>query len=143
LLGLGGAVVAGAGLVVWLGAEGAEHPPEPAPPSVLGPRSSSGGHFSATLEPVRKPVEVGVTGSWLVTVRHRAGKAAKGCSIGVDGWMPAHGHGLPTAPRVTREVEQGVYLVEGMRLSMPGAWELRLAIANCGEPDTATFPLLL
>lgn len=112
-------------------------------PSVLGPRATRGGHFSTSVEPVDTPMAVGITGPWLVTVRDRARKPVRGCSVALDGWMPAHGHGLPTAPRMTRELGQGVYLIEGMRLSMPGVWELRLQVSGCGETDTAVFPLEL
>jgi hypothetical protein len=114
-----------------------------APASVLGPELTRGRRFSALLEPVQKPVEVGAMGPWLVTLRDRAGQAARGCSLVLNAWMPAHGHGLPTEPRMTREFEQGVYQIDGMRFSMPGAWELRLLITGCGETDTAIFQLEL
>ena len=42
--------------------------------------------------------------------------------------MPQHGHGLPTRPQVTRELADGTYLIEGMKFSMTGWWEIKLAI---------------
>ena len=53
--------------------------------------------------------------------------------------MPEHDHGLPTAPRVTRELEPGRYLLEGVRFHMGGRWELILQIETAGAADTARF----
>lgn len=111
--------------------------------SSFGPLTSRNGGYRVTLEPVRKPVEIGVTGPWLATLRNGEGKLVPGCSLALEGWMPAHGHGLPTAPRMTREIEPGVYWFEGVRLSMPGAWELTIAIQGCGASDAVRFPLEL
>ena len=51
-----------------------------------------------------------------------------------DGGMPAHGHGFNTAPRVTRELDDGAFLVEGVRFHMGGDWELYAGVV---EPDGA------
>jgi hypothetical protein len=51
--------------------------------------------------------------------------------------MPQHGHGLPTRPRVTRELAGGVYEVGGVRFNMGGWWELKFTIGG----DTVTFNL--
>jgi hypothetical protein len=53
--------------------------------------------------------------------------------------MPQHGHGLPTRPRVTREVESGTYLVEGMKFSMPGWWNIKFDIQGSQGRDKVTF----
>ena len=57
----------------------------------------------------------------------------------VDGGMPQHGHGLPTQPRVTRELADGTYLLEGMKFSMTGWWEVKLAIQGPHGADKVTF----
>jgi hypothetical protein len=59
--------------------------------------------------------------------------------IGVDGGMPQHGHGLPTKPRVTRELGDGRYLIEGMKFSMTGWWEIKLAVQGDRGADKVTF----
>ena len=59
--------------------------------------------------------------------------------IAVDGGMPQHGHGLPTRPRVTRELGDGSYLLEGMKFSMTGWWEIKLAIDAAEGTDKVTF----
>ena len=43
--------------------------------------------------------------------------------------MPDHDHGLPTQPQVTSRLENGDYLLEGVRFHMPGKWQL------CGRFD--------
>ena len=51
-----------------------------------------------------------------VTVRDAEGRAIDEAQISVDGGMPQHGHGLPTRPRVTRNLGDGIYEIEGVRL---------------------------
>jgi hypothetical protein len=63
--------------------------------------------------------------------------------IMVSGDMPEHGHGLPTEPEVTEEIEPGVYLLEGMKFSMPGWWEVKLHIKAGTREDSVTFNLQL
>jgi hypothetical protein len=53
--------------------------------------------------------------------------------------MPQHGHGLPTRPQVTRELPDGTYLLEGMKFSMTGWWEIKLAIQTTDAADKVTF----
>ena len=53
--------------------------------------------------------------------------------------MPQHGHGLPTQPRVTRELAEGSYQLDGMKFSMTGWWELKLAITGPLGEDRVTF----
>ena len=57
----------------------------------------------------------------------------------VDGGMPQHGHGLSTQPRVTREIADGTYSFEGMKFSMTGWWEVKLAIQGPLRTDKVSF----
>jgi cytochrome c peroxidase len=77
--------------------------------------------------------------SWQVKLATAAGVPVRGARIGVQGGMPQHGHGFPTQPRVTREIEDGTYLLEGMKFSMTGWWEVRLDIAGPAGNDRVTF----
>ena len=45
-------------------------------------------------------------------------------TIAMDGGMPAHGHGLPTAPKVVATDKVGEYRIEGLKYSMTGEWLL-------------------
>ena len=76
-----------------------------------------------------------------LAVADAQGRPIEGAVIGVDGGMPQHGHGLPTQPKVTRSVGEGVYEVEGMKFNMGGWWEVKFAIAAAAGADTVTFNL--
>ena len=108
----------------------------------LGPRASATGRYQATIE-----TDVALRTGRILAVRlHLAdstGKPVDGASITVDGGMPQHGHGLPTAPRVTRALGDGRYQVDGLKFSMGGWWELRFGIAAPAGSDSVTFNLKL
>ena len=106
----------------------------------LGPRTSAGGRYIATLEP-GKPLRPRQMFSIRVTVHDADGRAIDEAQISIDGGMPQHGHGLPTRPRVTRSLGEGVYEIEGVRFNMGGWWEFRVAIAGSRGADTVTFNL--
>ena len=104
----------------------------------FGPRMSSQGRYTATLQPAdelrpRKMYSV------RVAIADAKGQPVEGATIAVDGGMPEHGHGLPTRPRVTRSEGDGVYIIEGVRFNMGGWWELKLAIDGASGPDSITF----
>jgi hypothetical protein len=106
----------------------------------LGPRTSAGGRYIATLEPARalRPRQMQTV---RITLRNAEGGAIDDAQISIDGGMPQHGHGLPTRPRVTRTLGDGIYEIEGVRFNMGGWWELTLAIAGSRGGDTVTFNL--
>jgi hypothetical protein len=106
----------------------------------MGPRTSAGGAYVAKLA-TAAPLEVRKLQSMNVRLTDAHGAAVEGATITVDGGMPQHGHGLPTSPRVTAYHGDGVYQIDGVRFSMGGWWELRLAIAGPAGADTITFNL--
>jgi YtkA-like protein len=106
----------------------------------LGPRASAGGRYVATLEP-GKPLRPRQMQTVRVVVRDADGRAIDEAQISIDGGMPQHGHGLPTRPRVTRSLGDGLYEIEGVRFNMGGWWEFKLAIAGSRGADTVTFNL--
>ena len=108
----------------------------------LGPRTSAGGRYVATLEPAR-PLHPRQMQTVRVTVRDAEGRAIDEAQISVDGGMPQHGHGLPTRPRVTRNLGDGIYEIEGVRFNMGGWWEFSLTIGSSRGADTVTFNLAL
>lgn len=106
----------------------------------LGPRTSAGGRYVATLEP-GKPLRPRQMQTVRVMVRDAEGRPIDEAQISIDGGMPQHGHGLPTRPRVTRTMGNGIYEIEGVRFNMGGWWEFKLAIAGSRGADTVTFNL--
>jgi YtkA-like len=108
----------------------------------LGPRTSAGGRYVATLEPAR-PLRTRQMQTVRLIVSDAKGHAIDEARISIDGGMPQHGHGLPTRPRVTRSLGDGIYEIEGVRFNMGGWWELTLAISGSSGADTVTFNLNL
>ena len=108
----------------------------------LGPRASVGGHYTAVLQP-SEPLRPRQMQTILVVVADLAGHTVDGATIAIDGGMPQHGHGLPTRPRVTRNLGDGVYEIGGVRFNMGGWWELSLDITSSVGSDKITFNLAL
>jgi hypothetical protein len=101
------------------------------------------GLYVATIAPVEEPVTIGTMHAWTVSLTDAAGVPVDDAAFAIDGGMPQHGHGLPTAPAVTHGLGEGMFLIEGMKFNMPGWWEIDLAIDGPGGPDTITFNLVL
>src|SRR5690348_8393731 len=76
--------------------------------------------YQVSLHAPAEPIVINKLHAWEIQLRTASGAAVTGAHIGIDGGMPQHGHGFPTQPRVTRELGDGRYLVEGMKFSMPG-----------------------
>lgn len=92
--------------------------------------------YIVTLQPPATPAAINQLHSWQVRVASSAGVPVAHARITVDGGMPQHGHGLPTKPQVTQELPGGTYLIEGMKFSMTGWWEIKLAIDAPDTPDS-------
>jgi len=95
--------------------------------------------FVVALMPPESPPKINQIHTWQIKVSSAAGAPVRQAKIAVDGGMPQHGHGLPTRPQVSRELGDGTYLLEGMKFSMPGWWEIKLAIAAPEGTDKVTF----
>ena len=138
-------------MVIMIGLTGCSHlmtmvhggPQRPAQSDFgLGPRTSSAGRYTVTLKPTEslRPRKLQTI---QVALRDAEGQAVDGATITIDGGMPEHGHGLPTRPRVTKNLGGGVYLIEGVRFNMGGWWEFKVGIADKTGTDTVTFNLAL
>lgn len=106
-------------------------------------RTTAGGLYTVAVEPEGGEIRQGVLHGWVVTVTGADGEPVEDAVISVDGGMPEHNHGLPTAPAVTENLGGGRYRVEGVKFSMGGWWELRFAITSPAGADTVTFNLVL
>jgi hypothetical protein len=106
------------------------------------PSGRSGAWHKVTVEPTTIALtDFASMHEWVVSVRDPAGAPLTGCLVSFDASMPEHGHGLPTAPRVTGESKPGDYVVEGVRFSMPGHWELTVSVSKCGPAVRSVFDL--
>jgi hypothetical protein len=106
----------------------------------LGPRTSKSGLYTATLRPI-EPLRRRKLQAVQVVITDANGAPLQDADITIDGGMPQHGHGLPTQPRVTRHVGDGVYQIDGVRFSMGGWWEFRLSVTTDSGTDLVTFNL--
>ncbi|HNP36225.1 MAG TPA: FixH family protein [Woeseiaceae bacterium] len=105
-----------------------------------GPRVSLGRNYMATLE-AAQPLRLRKMQTVRVRIEDVAGHPVDGAGITIDGGMPQHGHGLPTRPRVTRNLGGGIYEIEGVRFNMGGWWQFKLAISGPAGDDSVTFNL--
>lgn len=99
--------------------------------------------YQVTLNSHLKSLQINKMHSWAVHIKDAQGKPVEQAEISVDGGMPQHNHGLPTAPRVTQNLGSGDYLLEGMRFNMGGWWELKLQITADNHSDTVVFNYIL
>jgi len=122
------------------GMHGMEITPRPENLDTATSKMTAHRHFHVAIAPEAGPVPINRMHRWVLTVRTADRKPVENAAITVDGGMPDHGHGLPTAPRVTKHLGDGRYLVEGVRFNMAGWWQLRFAIAGSAR-DTVAFNL--
>lgn len=104
--------------------------------------SDSGTYLVGYMSKVKAPA-LNVMHEWIVTIRTEAGDPVEDAEITIDGGMPAHNHGLPTAPRVTEYLGDGQYRVRGFRFHMRGDWQVTFEIREADRGDTVTFDLTL
>lgn len=99
--------------------------------------------FQVTVSSKLDPLSLNEIHSWTVHIETAGGEAVEKAEIAVDGGMPEHNHGFPTTPEITEELGGGDYLLEGVKFSMAGWWELKLDITAGGESDSITFNIVL
>ncbi|MBG6078097.1 FixH family protein [Polaromonas sp. CG_9.11] len=102
-------------------------------------KQSTAGLFHVTLLPPTQTPAINQLHSWKVKLTTPEGIAITNATFTVGGGMPQHGHGFPTQPRITRELEEGTYLLEGMKFSMTGWWEIKLDIQGPKISDKVVF----
>ncbi len=101
------------------------------------------GYFRVTVQSALTPVDINRMHGWIVSVQTADGTPVTNAIITVGGGMPTHDHGLPTAPRVTENLGDGRYRVEGVKFHMNGLWELTVDVQAASRSDTARFELAL
>lgn len=103
---------------------------------------SERGVYQVRFESSLKPIEINRIHSWVLHVT-ADGEPVTAAAMTVSGGMPAHDHGLPTSPRITEELDQGKYRLDGMRFHMRGEWEVTVEIEADGKRDTVVIALTL
>lgn len=106
-------------------------------------RASDGGHFRVSIRSIDRVRELNRIHNWTVTVRNRRGTTVDDAKITVSGGMPAHDHDFPTAPRVTRRIVPGTYLIEGVKFNMTGWWQFEFEIRVGKITDRVRFNVVV
>jgi hypothetical protein len=88
-------------------------------------------------------IKTGVLQSWLLTLKTASGSPVEFAAIDISGGRPRQAHGLPTSPQATDYLGQGRYRVEGLKFTVSGWWQLRLAISAAAGSDTVVFNVVL
>ena len=108
-----------------------------------GPWRSEDGLYRLGIDSELEPIGINQLHRWVLRLEDSHGQPVPAASIELAGGMPDHNHGLPTQPRVTRELGDGRYLLEGMRFHMPGSWVLRFFVDAGPGSDTVIVRLEL
>lgn len=106
------------------------------PASVL----SDNSHFRISYISKHEPIPLNQIHRWILHVEDMDGQPVENAIVTIDGGMPAHNHGLPTQPIATN-IGNGDYLVEGIKFSMTGLWEMRFYIQTDAITDRVMFEL--
>lgn len=117
--------------------------PPPADLDLARSKASVTGAFVVAIEPEAGAFEQGALHSWIATVTTPDGRPVENANIAIDGGMPQHGHGLPTAPQMTAAVGPGRYRLEGVKFNMGGWWVIRLTVTAGEKSDTVEFNLVV
>ena len=114
--------------------------PEPDPSTSV---MSELGRYQAAYASTLEPLQINRIHSWVIHLQTPEGAPVDNAELRVSGGMPAHDHGLPTAPRATTNLGKGAYLVEGMKFHMGGVWEVELRIEAEVGADTIRWEIQL
>jgi hypothetical protein len=107
-------------------------------------RTSETGRYRATIRPDGDSIPRGKLQRWTLHLETATGATVDSAKVTVDGGMPQHGHGLPTKPRVTRQLGNGDHLVEGMKFNMGGWWVVKFRVASAAAgADSVVFNVKL
>jgi len=88
-------------------------------------------------------IRINTMHSWILHIETADGEPVTGADIEVSGGMPAHNHGLPTSPRVTEELGDGDYRLDGLRFHMGGYWEVVVTVITDDTESVVVIPLQL
>jgi hypothetical protein len=100
-------------------------------------------HFQASLRSMTSRPGINRIHNWTVRVTSPSGQPIDDATLAIDGGMPAHNHGFPTRPKVTRHIGNGTYLVEGVKFNMTGWWEFVIDIQAGELSDRVRFNVIV
>ena len=65
-------------------------------------------NYTSSIE----PIVINVMHEWILTIESVDGRPIRNADVTVEGGMPEHNHGLPTQPKVTKNLGNGQYLLQ-------------------------------
>lgn len=104
---------------------------------------SENGHYRVDIRPEVGQLLVSKTQNWVIHIEAKDGSTFIPSQLSLIGGMPAHGHGFPTQPKLSRYLAGGDFLVEGVRFHMPGLWHLQVDLVGPLGPDRARFEVIV
>lgn len=111
--------------------------------AVLLPASASAAELLISWSTPDGEPQINRIHSWVLHIETESGEAVEGATVEVSGGMPEHNHGLPTRPRISRELGGGDYELSGMRFHMAGYWEIEVTVTTHDGRSTVIIPLQL
>lgn len=105
--------------------------------------ASESGRFDASFNPLVETLPLREIHRWSLKIFRNDGTEVQPQRLEIQGGMPRHGHGLPSAPRVSHYFGGGEYQIDGMLFNMPGMWQLKVELLDDQGWDTAVinFPV--
>jgi len=97
---------------------------------------SNGGTFTVTFETTPASIPMNEPFTVVFKVSTRSGSPVEGAKLEIDARMPAHGHGMNRAPKLSKTPD-GSTRAEGMLFHMPGRWEMYFDIIQGGRSERA------
>ena len=105
--------------------------------------------FTVHLEPrdadclKNKQIEIGKIFCAALTIKGSNQAMLKDLSLqSFDAVMPEHRHGMVTRPKI-RDSKTGEYLIEGLKLHMPGEWRFAIKLVRGKSTAQVAIPLKL
>lgn len=95
--------------------------------------------FSSSID----PMPINKMFEWTLHVEDADGEPVDGALFAIAGGMPEHNHGLPTSPRVTEDLGNGDYRLQGIRFHMKGNWQFIISIFEGAQADRVVIDLQL
>ena len=104
-------------------------------------QDSSTGVYKVELTPADEKVPLLQLHHWFARFYLSDGSEIRPQQIILSGGMDAHGHGLPTEPKLSEYVTDKGFQIDGVRFNMAGLWSLRVDFVYANKSDYADFEL--
>jgi hypothetical protein len=95
--------------------------------------------YQVSLRPPQPAAPLNQIHAWELEVKTSSGQAVPNATIGISGGMPQHFHGFPTKPQMTDALGDGRYVIDGVKFSMTGWWQMNIQIDSPHGSDLVQF----